>query len=77
MLRGRMDENIEINKTMKNKKQQINIWGLYISICFILIGILWYAVNIGIIPLSFIQEQAGPIIIIIIGLLILIKSLKR
>jgi hypothetical protein len=73
-----MDESIEVNKVgIKNKKRKVNIWGVYISLCFILIGVVWYGVNIGIIPLSFIQEQAGPIIIVVIGVLILIKSLMR
>jgi hypothetical protein len=76
-----MDDNADIKRpeksSKKTMKRNINIWGIYISICFILIGVVWYGVNIGIIPLSFIQEQAGPIIIVVIGLLILIKSLMR
>ena len=75
-----MSETIEINKTedIKTKKpRKRNIWGIYISLCFIIIGVVWYAVNIGIIPISFIQEQAGPIIIVLVGVLILLKSLMR
>jgi hypothetical protein len=64
------------NITPKPKKT-INIWGIYISLCFIIIGIVWYGVNVGIIPLTFIQQQAGPIIIVLIGLLILFKSLSK
>lgn len=77
-----LKETIEINKTedfrsKKRRKQSINLWGIYISLCFIIIGIVWYGVNIGVIPLKFIQEQAGPIIIVLIGIIILIKSLMR
>jgi hypothetical protein len=77
-----MKETVGINKTEdirtnKVKKRTINVWGIYISLCFIIIGVVWYGVNIGIIPLTFIQEQAGPIIIVVIGILILIKSLMR
>jgi hypothetical protein len=76
-----MKETVEINKTedirTKPKKRKINVWGIYISLCFIVIGVVWYGVNIGLIPLTFIQEQAGPIIIVIVGVLILIKSLMR
>jgi len=76
-----MKDNIEFNKAedynRNPKKRNINIWGIYISLVFITIGVVWYGVNIGLIPLSFIQQQAGPIIIILIGILILIKSLKR
>ena len=75
-----MNETVEINKTddiRTRKPRKRNIWGIYISLCFIIIGVVWYGVNIGIIPLSFIQEQAGPIIIVIVGILILIKSLMR
>ncbi|MFY9637577.1 MAG: hypothetical protein WAK14_02105 [Methanobacterium sp.] len=75
-----MNETVEINKTenIKTKKpRKRNIWGIYISLCFIIIGVVWYGVNIGIIPLSFIQEQAGPIIIVLVGVLILLKSLMR
>jgi len=76
-----MKENVDINKNedinTKRSKNHINVWGIYISICFIIIGVVWYDVNIGIIPLTFIQEQAGPIIIMIIGILILLKSVMR
>jgi len=76
-----MDDNVDIKRpeksSKKTMKRNINVWGIYISICFIVIGAVWYGVNIGIIPLSFIQEQAGPIIIVVIGVLILIKSLMR
>ncbi len=75
-----MKETIEINKNedirTKNPKKR-NIWGVYISLIFIIIGLIWYGVNIGIIPLTFIQEQAGPIIVVVLGVLILIKSLMR
>jgi hypothetical protein len=75
-----MKENIDINKnedikTRKPKKR--NVWGIYISLCFIIIGIIWYGVNIGLIPLTFIKEQAGPIIVVVVGVLILLKSLMR
>ena len=75
-----MNETVAINKTedIKTRKpRKRNIWGIYISLCFIIIGVVWYGVNIGIIPISFIQEQAGPIIIVIVGVLILLKSLMR
>lgn len=72
-----MEEDFKINKpeTAKpKKKRNINKWGIYISLCFIVIGLVWYGVNLGIIPLSFLQEQAGPIVLVIIGVLILVKS---
>ncbi len=75
-----MNETVEINKTediRTKKSRKRNMWGIYISLCFIIIGVVWYGVNIGIIPLSFIQEQAGPIIIVLVGVLILLKSLMR
>jgi hypothetical protein len=75
-----MNETVDINKTedLRTKKpRKRNIWGIYISLCFIIIGVVWYGVNIGMIPLSFIQEQAGPIIIVVVGVLILLKSLMR
>lgn len=59
------------------KKMRINKWGIYISLCFIVVGLVWYGVNIGLIPFSLIQKQAGPIVVIIIGLMILIKSVSR
>ena len=77
-----MKETVDINKTedirtKTSRKRSINVWGIYISLFFIIIGIVWYGVNIGLIPLTLIQEQAGPIIIVLIGVLILIKSLMR
>jgi len=70
----------DTNKTIhedKPAKRKINTWGFYISLCFIVVGLIWYGVNIGLIPVSLIQKQAGPIIVVIIGLLILIKSVSR
>ena len=72
-----MEEDFKISKpeTAKpKKKRNINKWGIYISLCFIVIGLVWYGVNLGVIPLSFLQEQAGPIVLVIIGILILVKS---
>lgn len=59
----------------KKKNSKINKWGVYISLILIIIGLVWYGVNVGLIPFTVIQEQAGPIILVLIGLLILIKSL--
>ena len=71
-----MDENIEINEpSMKNKKRKVNRWGIYISLCFIIIGVVWYGINVGLIPMQYVQQELGPIIVVLIGLLILIKSL--
>jgi hypothetical protein len=72
-----MEEDIKINKTTNSKPKKtrnMNKWGIYISLCFIIIGLVWYGVNLGVIPLSFLQEQAGPIVLVIIGVLILVKS---
>jgi uncharacterized membrane protein len=77
-----MKDDLEINlaqeklKTSK-KKSNVNKWGIIISLIFIVIGLLWYGVNLGLIPLQFLQEQAGPIALIIIGILILAASFKR
>jgi len=70
----------EINKNedtshQKRRNRKINKWGVYISLILIIIGLVWYGVNVGLIPFTVIQEQAGPIILVLIGLLILIKSL--
>jgi hypothetical protein len=75
-----MKETTEINKNEDirvRKPKKKNVWGIYISLCFIIVGIIWYGVNIGLIPLTFIKEQAGPIIVVVIGVLILLKSLMR
>lgn len=76
----KMKENIEVNQTNDIKRpvnKRVNVWGIYISLCFIIIGVVWYGVNVGIIPLTFIQQQAGPIILVLLGLLILLRSLKK
>ena len=61
--------------TSKTSKRRINKWGVYVGIILVVIGIIWYGVNVGVIPFTLIQEEAGPIVIILIGLLILIRSL--
>ena len=84
-----MKERVEINRPedvnepigrrerREVKKGRVNKWGVYISVIFIVAGLLWYAINMGLIPMEFIRQQAGPIVIIFLGLLILIKSLSR
>jgi hypothetical protein len=63
-------------KSERNKpKRNVNRWGVYLSLIFIAAGLIWYAINLGIIPMEFIRQQAGPIVIVILGILILIKSL--
>jgi hypothetical protein len=70
------DSGIKVEEPPYNKpKRKRNKWGIYISILLLVVGLVWYGVNVGIIPFYIIQEQAGPIIIILLGLLILIKSL--
>jgi hypothetical protein len=74
-----MKEDLEINQTREKPKappktKNINKWGILISFVFLAIGLIWYGVNLGIIPYQFLQEQAGPIVLIIIGILILAKS---
>jgi len=69
------EENVKVEYAQKPKKtRKLNRWGLLFSLIFIAIGLVWYGVNLGIIPVELLMEQAGPIILIIIGLLILIKS---
>ena len=73
-----MNDDMDISRsenTSKKRKRQINKWGVYIGIIFVIMGIIWYGVNIGLIPFTLIQKEAGPIVIILIGLLILIRSL--
>ncbi len=73
-----MKETVEINKeeeaieTKKSRKR--NMIGIYIGICFVIVGIIWYAVNMGLIPLKYL-ESWPQILLVIIGILILIKSL--
>jgi len=71
------DNNKTIDRDLPVKKRKINTWGIYISLIFIVVGLVWYCVNIGLIPVSLIQEQAGPIVVVIVGVLILIKSVMR
>ena len=66
-------QNAEYSRKPK-KSRKLNRWGLLFSLVFIAVGLVWYGVNLGIIPVELLMEQAGPIILIIIGLLILIKS---
>jgi hypothetical protein len=72
-------ENYEDKEKRTEKKparrRQINKYGIYISIIFIVAGLIWYAINLGLIPIQLIVQQAGPIVIVILGILILIKSL--
>ncbi len=76
-----MKEDIDINAEttskydVKEDKSKKNIWGIYIGICLILIGMLWYAVNMGLIPVQYLQSWP-QILIVLVGILVLIKSIK-
>jgi hypothetical protein len=73
-----MKDDMDISRpenTIKKSKRPINKWGVYIGIIFVIIGLMWYGVNIGLIPFTLVQKEAGPIVIILIGLLVLIRSL--
>lgn len=66
-------------KTEKKKPRgrKINKYGVYISIIFILAGLIWYGINLGIIPIELIMQQAGPVAIILLGILVLLVSIRR
>ncbi len=82
-----MKEKIEINRAedfkepvqkkqvKKPKRSKAKYAGIYLGIVLIVSGLIWYAVNLGLIPINLIIEQAGPILVVILGILILIKSL--
>ena len=68
-------DDVKVEYTKKTRKsRKFNRCGLLFSLIFIAVGLIWYGVNLGIIPYELLLEQAGPIILIIIGLLILVKS---
>lgn len=70
------DTGMKVDETTYNKpKRKRNKWKIYIGILLIVVGFTWSGVNVGFIPYSIIQEQAGPIILVLLGILILIKSL--
>jgi uncharacterized membrane protein len=75
-----MKEDIDINAEttskydVKENKSKKNIWGIYIGICLILIGTLWYAVNMGLIPVQYLQSWP-QILMVLVGILVVIKSL--
>ncbi|MCK9150637.1 hypothetical protein [Methanobacterium alcaliphilum] len=75
-----MKEDIDIDaettsrREMEEKKKKRNVYGIYIGLAFIVIGFVWYAINMGLIPLQYL-ESWPQILIIVVGILILIKSL--
>lgn len=75
-----MKEDIDINaettsrREMAEKKRKRNVYGIYIGVGLIIIGLLWYAINMGLIPLQYL-EAWPQILIVVVGILILIKSL--
>ncbi|MBM4240908.1 MAG: hypothetical protein FJ150_04510 [Euryarchaeota archaeon] len=76
-----MKETVEIkpedirSEKPKKKKKKRSMLGIYFGLCLIVVGVIWYGVNIGIIPLTILKEQAGPILVVLIGILIFIKAL--
>lgn len=79
-MKDTIDIKTEDNKYRKqekkvSKRRKINKYGIYISLIFIAAGLIWYAINLGLIPVDIVIKQAGPILAVIIGILILIKSI--
>jgi len=76
-----MKDTVEINKpeeTMKKpekKERKRSTAGIFIGFCLVLVGLMWYAVNLGIIPVEYIKQQAGPILVVLLGIIILIRSI--
>lgn len=77
-----MKENMDINtdsghkeESREDKKISVNRWGMFIGFCFLAAGIVWYAAEMGLIPWTLLRELAGPIILVLIGILIIIKSI--
>jgi len=71
----KIDESVQKKEVKKPKRSKVKWAGTILGLILVLAGLIWYAVNLGLIPIDFIVEQAGPILIVIIGILILIKSL--
>ncbi|MBC7119033.1 MAG: hypothetical protein H5T36_01140 [Methanobacteriaceae archaeon] len=65
-----MAEEIEIKK-----KKSKDRWGVYLGCIFIFIGAIWLLVALGIIPTAYLRFWP-QVLLIIIGILILIKSLR-
>lgn len=61
-------EEIEIKK-----KKPKHRWGVYLGGIFILIGTLWLLVALGIVPVVYLRFWP-QVLLIIIGILILVKS---
>jgi len=70
-----VNETVHKKEVKKPKRSKVKYAGIYMGIILILAGLIWYAVNLGLIPLDLLIEQAGPILIVILGILILIKSI--
>jgi uncharacterized integral membrane protein len=75
-----MKEDIEFDtetnskREYKVKKDKRNLYGVYIGICLIILGIVWYAINMGLIPIQYLQSWP-QILLILVGILVVIKSL--
>ncbi len=76
-----MKDTVEINKPEENmekpekKERKRSTAGIVIGLCLVLVGLIWYAVNLGIIPVEYIKKQVGPILIVLLGIIILIRSM--
>lgn len=76
-----MKDTVEINKPEENmekpekKERKRSTAGIFIGLCLVLVGLIWYAVNLGIIPVEYIKKQVGPILIVLLGIIILIRSM--
>jgi hypothetical protein len=69
---NREDPYVKDVKGSKMKKR--SVWGIGIGIGLILLGMIWYAYLVGLIPLIYLQYWP-QILIVLVGILILIKSL--
>lgn len=71
-----MEEEVEIKRKPRKPPQERRLWGVYIGLIFIALGIVWLAFETGLIPRTY-SRFWPQVLLVIIGLLILIKSIKR
>ncbi|MDI6841698.1 MAG: hypothetical protein QMC92_02680 [Methanothermobacter wolfeii] len=71
-----MEDEVEINRKPRRPPSDRSLLGVYLGIILIIIGILWFAFAAGIIPPQY-SRFWPQALLVIIGLLVLIKSLKK
>lgn len=70
-----MEDEVEIKRKPRRPSEGGRLWGVYLGVIMVIIGVLWFAFAAGIIPPQY-SRFWPQALLVILGILIIIKSAR-